>query len=515
MKRILLGALLAPALAAGQARGVTARFAAVTYLTTTTAYLNAGRADGLRDSVRLEVFRNGQRVGAIRVAFLASHQASCDIVDTVRALAIGDSARYVPAAGPAVTTAAAPVGWSAASRPAPPLLTGTVGFEYFSVSGDGVHLSQPGVDLRLFAGPPGSQWGGVLDLRERRATTAAPGTSTSAVTESRVYQAFMRWRPGGASLRVEMGRQFVEGLSSVGLVDGLQIVRETPTWAVGGFVGTQPGLADLEVSSDIRMVGAFVRRQGQPAGGGAWSLTAGASGSYQIWRTNREFMYFEARYFSSRFSGYLSQEVDYYRPWKRVGGESAFSPTATFGQLRFEFTPGLAIEGGVDERRNVRLFEDVVSPESTFDAAFRRGAWIGTSLRPGEHVWVELDARASDGGTIGRTDSYTASVSLVRLGALGASARTRATYYLSPGRVGRLAAMTVGVAPADRWRVSVDLGQRDETVAILSSPQVSRWVGLSLDVSLARAWFMTFSATRQRGAQQNADQLFAYLSYRL
>lgn len=514
MTRVLLGALLAPTLAAGQARVATARFAAVTYVTTTTAYLNAGRADGLRDSVRLDVFRHGQRIGAIRVAFLASHQASCDIVDTVRALAIGDSARYVPAAAAAGTMASTSVGWKPASR-APPPLIGTVGIEYFSVSGNGVHLSQPGVDLRLLAGPPGSRWGGVLDLRERRTATAAPGTPTSAVTESRVYQAFMRWRPAGASLRVGVGRQFVEGLSSVGLVDGLQIVRETPKWAVGGFAGTQPGLADLEVSSDIRMLGAFVRRQGQPASGGAWSLTVGASGSYQIWRTNREFMYVEGRYFGPRFSGFLSQEVDYYRPWKRAAGESAFSPTATFGQLRYQLSPGIGIEGGVDERRNVRLFEDVVSPESTFDAAFRRGAWIGTSLRPGEHLWVDLDARASDGGTIGRTDSYTGSVSLVRLGALGASARTRATYYLSPGRVGRLAAMTLGIAPADRWRVSIDLGQRDETVAILSSPQVSRWVGVSVDVSLARAWFGTFSATRQRGAQQDADQLFAYFSYRL
>jgi hypothetical protein len=394
------------------------------------------------------------------------------------------------------------------------VLTGTVGLEYFSVTGAGVRLAQPGLDVRLFAGPPGSSWGGVLDLRERRATTAAAGTPTSRVTESRVYQAAVRWQPAGSSLRIGVGRQYVDGVSSVGLVDGLQVVRETPAWAVGGFVGTQPGRSDLEVSGDIRMLGAFVRRQGQPAGGGTWSLTAGASGSYQIWRTNREFLYLEARYFGPRFSGFLSQEVDYYRPWKRLGGQSAFSPTATFGLLRYEVARGWALEGGVDERRNVVLFQDAVSPESTFDAAFRRGAWVGTSLRPNDHLWVDLDARASDGGAIGRTDSYTGAVALARLGSLGVNVRGRGTYYLSPGRVGRLAALSLGIAPADRWRMGLEAGQRDETVAILSTPQVTRWVGLSADLSIARSWYGTLSVTRQRGAQQDSNQLFVYVSYR-
>ena len=509
------GALLLAGVLQGQGRGApAARVAAVTYLTVSTAYINAGRDDGLTDSMRLDVFRKGRRVGAIRVQFLASHQASCDIVDTVQALAVGDSARYVPASPPRTAAAAAPAGWRPASR-ALPVLTGTVGLEYFSVSGSGVHLSQPGLDLRFYAGPAGAPWTGVVDLRERRATTAAPGTPTAVASESRVYQAVVRWQPSGSPVRVGLGRQFVEGVSAVGLIDGLQITRETPAWAAGAFFGTQPGLSDLEFSSEIRMLGVFVRRQGRPAGGGAWSLTAGASGSYQIWHTNREFLYFEARYFGPKLSGFLSQEVDYYRPWKRVGGESAFSPTATFGQMRYEVSQAWSVEGGVDERRNVRLFEDVVSPESTFDAAFRRGAWVGTTLRPDPHVWVDLDARASDGGAIGRTASYTASVAVLRLGALGAGIRTRGTYYLSPGRTGRLEAVNLGISPADRWRLGVDAGLRNENVAILAAPQVTRWVGASLDVSLARSWFATVSATRQRGGGQDSDQLFALFSYRL
>jgi hypothetical protein len=159
------------------------------------------------------------------------------------------------------------------------------------------------------------------------------------------------------------------------------------------------------------------------------------------------------------------------------------------------------------------LFEDAVSPESTFDAAFRRGAWVGTTLQPSRHVLLDADARASDGGTIGHTDAYTGAIAVERLGPLGAGVRVRATRYVSPGRAGWLRAASVGIAPADRWRLTLNAGQRQEDVVILSGPQVTRWVGGDFDVSVARSWFATVSLTRQRGAQQDADQLFALLSY--
>lgn len=513
---LALPAVLAVAAAAplaGQARDTTSRSARITYLTGVTAYLNAGREEGLRDSTRLDVFRGGRRVGTIRVTYLASHQAACDIVDTTSALTVGDSVRFIPALLPRAPVATREP-WSP-NRTRSGTITGTAGLEYFSVAGGGVRLSQPGVDLRVFGGPAGSSLSFALDLRERRTTTAASGVPTAVAGESRVYQAAARWQTPGSSLRVGLGRQFVDGLPAVGLIDGLEVGSYGPAWAAGAFVGTLPGLSDLQFSGEIRALGAYVRRQGRPAAGGFWSLTAGASGSYLggAFRTNREFLYLEAKYFGPRVSGFISQEVDYYRPWKRLPGEGPFSPTATFGLARFQATGAWSLQGGVDERRNVRLFEDAVSPESTFDAAFRRGAWIRTTLQPNRHVLLDLDARAGDGGTIGRTDSYTGAVAVERLGELGAGFRVRATRYLSPGRTGWLTAASVGIAPADRWRVNVNAGQRREDVAILTGPQVTRWVGGDVDVSVARSWFATVSITRQRGAQQDADQLFALLSY--
>ena len=504
--------LVLPGLLAAQTRDSAFRYARITYLTITTAYVNAGRDDGLRDSTRLDVIRSGKRVGTIRISFLASHQAAGDIVDTVSALVVGDSARYLPVAAPPTRVATGPGRTYSRSRGSS--LYGTVGVEYFSVTGDGVRLSQPGLDVRAFGGPAGSPLSIGLDLRERRVTTAAEGSPTAVADESRVYQAVARWQTPGSPVRVGIGRQFVDGMPAVGLIDGLQIERAGPEWSTGAFAGTQPGLADLEVSGDIRELGAYVRRQGRPAAGGFWSVTAGASGSYQGWRTNREFFYFEARYFGPRLSGFLSQEVDYYRPWKRIAGQSAFSPTATFGDVRYQVSRAWSLEGGVDERRNVVLFQDAVSPESTFDAAFRRGAWLGTTIRPGPHLLVDLDARASDGGSIGRTDSYTGALALERLGALGGAFRFRGTRYLSPGRTGWLGAVNVGIAPADRWRLAVDAGQRQESVTILPGTQVTRWAGVDFDLSLAREWFGTVSFTRQRGALQDTDQLFLLFTYR-
>jgi hypothetical protein len=517
--RFVIGLLIlaGPRAVVAQGRDSAAvRFARVTYLTATTAYLNAGREDGLSDSLRLEVRRQGVRIGSVRVAFLSSHRAACDILDTVRTLAVGDSVSFVPRM-PRPLAVAGPPAARAPYRPQVRTVRGTVGLEYLSVvnrDGSGVRFSQPGLQVRLGGGSAGSPLSFGLDVRTRRITYADPSRSGTVTDESRVYQAVARWQAPGSAGRLALGRQFVDGIPAVGLIDGLQLTTDHPAWAAGVFAGTAPGVTNLQLSGTTRVFGGFVRRQGRAAGWGSWALTAGATGSYEGWRTNREFLYLEARYFGPRMSGFLSQEVDYYRPWKRLAGEHAFSPTSTFGQLRYQFGDAWSVQGGVDERRNVRLFADAATPESTFDAAFRRGAWAGTTLRPEAHVLVDLDVRASDGGSIGRTDSYTATVAVERLGSLGAGVRLRGTQYVSPGRTGWLAAVSAGVAPADRWRLNLNAGGRQESLAIQSGWQSIYWVGADADWSVGRAWLATLSVNRQRGGQESADQVFVWLAYR-
>ena len=95
-----LAALSAPATA--QDSG-SVRVARITYLTSASAYLDAGRLEGLQEGARVAVWRRGAAIGVLKVAYLASHQASCDVVSLSppsTGLAVGDMVRFVPAVTP-------------------------------------------------------------------------------------------------------------------------------------------------------------------------------------------------------------------------------------------------------------------------------------------------------------------------------------------------------------------------------------------------------------------------------
>ncbi|HEX4629011.1 MAG TPA: hypothetical protein VH137_09500, partial [Gemmatimonadales bacterium] len=178
---VALAALVLPAgRAAGQDTGAgQTKVAHITYLTGATAYLDAGSEEGLRDAARVTVVRGGASIAVLRVAFLASHRAACDIVSATTALVVGDSVRFVAAAAPPRDTAVAARRPSALpagpQRPSRLGLRGRVGVEYFFLqqqSGTGGQVSQPALDLRLDGALPGApQLDLAVDARTRRTYT--------------------------------------------------------------------------------------------------------------------------------------------------------------------------------------------------------------------------------------------------------------------------------------------------------------------------------------------------------
>ncbi len=525
----LLALLSAPAVA--QDSG-SVRIARITYLTSASAYVDAGRLEGLREGARVEVWRRGAAIGVLKVAYLASHQASCDIVSVSppsATLAVGDTVRFVAAAAPRDSSAAArtppkpyttPAGagagtGAAASRRG---LRCRVSVEYFvmqqaNVSGK---LSQPALGLRL-DGPPGSapSLNLTVDVRARRSyTILADGT---AVTDdrSRVYSAGLSINAPGSPRRLTIGRQISGALASVGVFDGVMAELVQPTWSSGVFTGTQPDPLDLGLSSSIVQGGFYTQRHSRPGAEARWALTLGLSGSYQNAHANREFAWLQGSYFDARLSAFVTQEVDYYRPWKLLPGMKAISPTSTFAFLQVRPTEVVALDAGFDNRRNVLLYRDVVNPETNFDDTYRQGAWGGISFRPTRRVRVGFDARVSSGGLTGTANSYTASVAADRLTRLGVSLRTRTTYYVNPQLKGLLQSAAFGVDPGTRLHVELNGGVRSERDPTADPARTTAtWVGIDADLTLARAWYLMASATRQRGGLDGYDQIFTGLSFR-
>ena len=501
------------------------RIAHITYLTSLSAYLDAGRLDGLREGARVEVWRRGAAIGVLKVAYLASHQASCDIVSVSlpsRALVVGDTVRFVPVAASRDSSVAARTPTKSSitteATPSRPGLRGRVSVEYFLMQQVDVpgKLSQPAIGLRM-DGPPGNapSLNLSVDVRARRSyTILADGT---AVTDdrNRVYAADLSINAPGSPTRLTVGRQISGALASVGVFDGVMAELVQPGWSTGVFTGSQPDPLDLGFSSSIVQGGFYTQRHSRPGALARWAVTFGASGSYQDAHANREFAWLQGSYFDPRLSAFITQEVDYYRPWKLQPGMHPISPTSTFAFLQVRPAETITFDGGFDNRRNVLLYRDVVNPETNFDDTYRQGAWGGVWLRLVPRWRVGFDTRVSSGGSTGPANAYTASVAADRLTRFGVSMRTRTTYYTNPQLTGVLQSVSLGADPGTRLHLELNGGVRSERDPTADPARTTAtWIGIDADVTLARAWYVLMSATRQRGGLDGYDQVFTGLSFR-
>lgn len=493
-----------------------ARTARVTYLTTELVFVDAGRLDGLGDSSQVEVVRGGATIAVLRVAFLASHQASCRVVSATTPIVVGDSARFVPLAPNRVDSAVA-----ATLRPVPRVparggMHGRLGLEYFHLGQRdslGTRLSQPSVDVRLDGPLATPNLWLTLDVRARRTFTILPDGRAVTDGRSRVYQGAVTLGGPRTPVRFTVGRQLSPNLASVGLFDGILLSSTGKRWSAGAFTGSQPEPLHLGYSNEIMQGGAYIQGHSRAGSTTPWAVTLGASGSYQNSHTNREFAYLQANVASRRLSLFATQEVDYYRPWKLQPGMRPFSPTSTFIAMQLRPVRAIVLDAGFDNRRNVLLYRDVVNPETVFDDTYRQGRWGGIAVQPAPYVRLGVDARISSGGSTGRADAYTATLGIDRLTPLHVSVRTRSTRYLNPDFNGWLNSATLTFEPRSLFRFEVNGGQRAERGPVIGSRSV-RWVGTGLDVTVGRAWYLMFSATWQRGALEAQDQLYAGASFR-
>ena len=515
--------VLAAPVAAQDSAAVQTKIAHITYLAGRTAYVDAGRLDGLREAGRVDVVRGGKTIGVLKVAYLASHRASCDVVSAAAALAVGDSVRFVPASGPAPRDSTVAAGTSST----PPRsrgngsghrLRGRAGVAYFVMrqhAGTGGRVSEPALDFRLDGSPGESSVNLAIDTRARRTYTILSDGSAVTDGRNRVYQAAMSVNAPGSPARITVGRQISGNLASVGLFDGLLAELNQPDWSTGVFTGSQPEPLGLGLSTSVLELGGYAQRHSRPGAASHWTVTLGVAGSYQAAHANREFAFAQGSYFSGRFSTFITQELDYYRWWKLLPGMKPVSLTSTFAFFQYHVTRDVTLDAGFDNRRNVRLYRDVVNPETAFDDTYRQGAWAGVWVQFARRFRLGLDARSSNGGPAGGANSYTLSFAADRLTRLGMGLRTRTTYYTSPNLSGMLQSAALGFAPGDRLRLELNGGLRAEQDALAGPGTVAvTWLGADADVTLARAWYVMVSATRQRGGVDGYDQVYSGLSFR-
>jgi hypothetical protein len=521
---LFLALALGPAAAmAGQAPapmpGDSVAWATVTYLSGAAVYVEVGTRQGVREGTLFTVVRGGLPVAELTARYVSSTRASCTVTSGTTTLVVGDSVRFVPvlAAAPPAQVTSGPVTGAPSGRRGIPL-RGRVGVRYLIIDQPGgARLTQPSLDLRLDGVDLGhSGFGLAVDVRTQR-TSLSSGTlsARSPANLTRVYQANMNYQGGGGRTRLSAGRQFATALAPLGIFDGLALDMHHDHWSAGVLAGTQPDAVTFDPSGANTEYGAWVQRHNAPGSGLPWSATVGAVGSYDHGQINREFGYLRVTVSSPRFSIYAAQELDLNRGWKREVEGAAVTMTSSFATGQLNLSRAVALSGGFDSRRSVRLYRDFENPESQFDDAFRQGSWGGLALRFSSRVRLMTTARTSGGGAAGRAQSLTGSLLASRLTPLQLGLRLRASRYTGPTSQGLLGSVALEASPVRAVRLSVNAGQRTSEPPDGSAPLARlSWTGVDVDVALGRSLYILLSTYREAGTPSASTQSYGSVSWR-
>lgn len=489
----------------------------VTYVAATSAYVDAGQDEGLREGDELEVLRDGVVIATLKVTYVSTHRVSCSIVGSTSALVVGDLVRYAPGA----SAAAAPTSTeppSGSHAPHGSGLHGRVGLGYLGVidrSGNDGGYREPAVDLRLTGhGLNGSPVDLDVDIRARRSTYSTFAGGSQTTQRMRAYSCSASYR-FGARHRLTFGRQHAPMQDGVEIFDGLVYDNDGPRWGGGVFAGFQPDLADLSLSTDVHEYGGTVRVHNLEGATSRWEFTTGVVGSYAKSTVSREYLFLQAVYFSKWFSMYATQDVDFNRGWKvDVAGQDAVEPTGTFASFRVHAAKWLDLTAGYDDRRNVYLYRDFVTPLTVFDDGNRQGDWAGASFRFGAHADLGVEARESRGGPPGISNSYSMNVGAERFTRANFGVRLRGTHFSNLQSNGNLYALSTGATVASGLHLEVSGGRLDETNVDPLLDRHSTWYGLDLDAAIGRRWYLLLSVQRDQGNFETQDQVYARASYR-
>jgi hypothetical protein len=488
----------------------------VTAVTMGTIYVGAGRADGVREGTVLRVPRLGDRA-SYAVRFLASKSAAARGDSLAPLPQVGDTVVYTAVIEQATTTAYQP--GTTGKRKAGPPLRGRIGIRYLGSweRASDVSMRQPGIEL-LLDGPitPGGPVGVNLDIRSRRTSVLRPGSGLATTGVLGVYQAAIRIQPKGA-FRAMLGRQYAPVLAGVGLYDGALLEVQKPTWGVGLMAGIAPDPGSLALSSDTKQAGFFVQGRNQPLAPVRWSLTFGAMGSYVKGEVNREFGFVQGTFGTRAVSVLALQEVDLNRGWKVEAGEPRLGLTSTFVSVTVTPLQSLYLQAGLDSRRNVRLYRDLVTPEEVFDDRFRQGYWAGATLTIAKKLRIGSDVRTnrvSGADSLGTT-AISVNASADGISPAGLGFRFRGTRYTVPLRgQGSLGSAALRFAPPSLGALELNGGLRTEGA---DRTRDRFWAGASAELFVRRSWFFLLTFTREWGRDgltPTTDLLYGGLSYR-
>ncbi len=375
----------------------------IQYMTADRVYLHGGARFGLEVGDRLEVERDGERIGLLEVLFVATHSASCRVLEATEVLQTGDVAIWdspttvgalgqAPVASPAAATAMSVE--SQAPAPAAPSYSRdeperrpelkanvsgsfTVDWEQFTDdSGFGRDFDRTAARLSL----RGRNLGGLpLQLRIRTSTrtldrvVSSDDSSTISETRDRLYELSLAYEPPEGRFALRLGRLRLGRYAGAGTVDGVSAeTRLGRVFHLGVFGGARSDISDFAPDSDRMTYGVTTRfTAGEP--NRIRELLLAAVREDGIEDVSREYVAVQGRVAGGRWSFYTRGELDLNNGWRQElsGSSSQLSTLFVNASTRVSERHRFSLSYSRFER--YRTEETRFIPEELFDMSQRQG----------------------------------------------------------------------------------------------------------------------------------------------
>lgn len=541
----------------------------IKYVAQGVAYLDGGRAAGLKEGRKLFVRRpvavaapNSQAPGpappsgiiaTLQVISVAAASAVCEISSSTDPLEVGDIAQLAPEEAKAeeeqqqlspyrtylqviTFSAGDPVVQEARdSVPRPPSpeinrMRGRIGFEYSSLASHNTPSSTSSevglvarFDMRRIAG---SYWNFSGYWRGRFTTLSGPAQpATLSDLINRTYHLSLtydnpnsRWVMGG-------GRLYLPWASSLDTIDGGYFGRRAGEHATLGILaGSTPDPTSYDYNPNRKMAGAFVNFEGGTFDNFRYTTTFGVALTAINWHAERQFAFVETGFFFKRyFSVYESMQVDAPHtvatsPAAPPGttappSTSAIATASTAGinrsflTLRFQPHPRVAFDLSHTYFRDFPTFDPALIGTGLLDRYLFQGLSGGArvELVKGISVYAGL-GRSSRSGDSRNSWNQFYGVTLAEIWKTGVRADLRYSKFNSPFGDGNYRAISLSRQFRDSFRWEL-LGGLQNFSSTLTKTTQSHFATTSIDWSPGRIVFFQAGYTWQRGGLMNYDQM--------
>ena len=527
----------------------------VKYVAEGVAYLEGGRAQGLKEGMKLEVIDKNvpatqgdsanasdpRVVAELDVSAVADTSSVTDIHTPKRPVKVGDLA-YLSTADteamvqqralsptrqyPAVISFTEGDTLDEEAReeiPRPPLPSvnrarGRIGFDNIETISHGANSITSNDVGVVFRGDitriGGTYWNLSGYWRGRITKESVASQQTLQDLVNRTYHLNMTYDNPNSTIVAGVGRLYLPYAPSLDTIDGGYFgKRISKGTTLGVFGGSTPDPSSWDYSPNRVISGAFVNFDGGDFNGVHYSTTAGGGVSMISWNVDRPFVFIEdSLSYKRTFALYESAQID-----NPVGNSVTPSPGwglgRNFSTFRVNPLSRVELDFNYNYFRQIPTFDPSLAALGLLDKYLFQGFSAGGRVEVWNQIWLSTNlGRSSGTGDAKSSLNQMYGITFNRVPVIRLRADVHYAKFDSSFGSGNYKSFSLSRQMSDRLRLEVLLGQQTFASALTNNNH-SKFVTGTVETTLGPHYYLQGNFTTNRG-DMSYDQMMFSVGYR-